>query len=253
MVFSSFLTAKIAQGLKPLFFLGGMTGTILTGNYYKNNIRDYSFEFDPNPQNLKISEMLAEYFDSFNPNMFLSTSGLSQLIYMAKVYKPCTNKEFRREYIILQDGGQISQDFSISNKQSNKKIVMIIHGLTGGSDASYIQHMIKSCEAKNINSVVFQSRGINQTKLLNPKLQHPQELEDYERALDQIKKDYPSNEVYLIGFSMGGNYLLRFLPKLPSGKGVKAAVAVSPPFDLNHTVDNITDTIYEKFFLDMYK
>lgn len=153
--------------------MGGVAGTLIGGAMYKHNIKNYSFEFYPNHENIEISNMLKEYFDSFNPNIFLSASALSQLVYMGKVYKKSLDSKFTREYVIMEDGGQTSLDFNSKNDKNNKKIVMIIHGLTGGSNTAYIQHMVKSCEDRNFNSVVMHSRGINKTRLLNPKLPHP--------------------------------------------------------------------------------
>ena len=44
---------------------------------------------------------------------------------------------FRREMIQFEDGGQIALDWMV--KENSKNIVVVCHGLTGGTDCNYIK------------------------------------------------------------------------------------------------------------------
>ena len=61
--------------------------------------------------------------------------------------------------------------------------------------------------------------------------------------------DYPGSDIYLLGTSFGGNYLIRYLlnEKRPSIKGL---VALAPPLNVKKVVDDMP-VIYQKFFVKM--
>lgn len=162
--------------------------------------------------------------------------------------------KYTRQLVHTPDGGQVSLDFNQTNSQTkNDKIVFIIHGMVGGSESTYIKHMVQTCQINGLNSVVFQTRGTNQTKLLNPRLNHPSNLEDYRAGIEEVRKLYPDQEILVVGFSMGANFVLRILGEAWAKREIKAAVAISPPFDINHAVDTIDETVYENHFLEMFK
>jgi predicted alpha/beta-fold hydrolase len=104
-----------------------------------------------------------------------------------------------------------------------------------------------------MNSVVFQSRGINGTRLLNPRLPHPLNFEDYKLGLEEVKAQYPGCELYTVGFSMGGNYLIRLLGEDWFNSQIKAAVVVSPPISINSAVDQIKGGLVERHFINIYR
>jgi len=107
--------------------------------------------------------------ENYSPHIQSSVYPLFQFLYTDSYCKKYDNMSFDREYINLYDGGQISLDFSKHNDKSNKKTVVILHGILGGSESQYIRHFLKSCEKNNMNCVVIQQRGINDCKMLNPK------------------------------------------------------------------------------------
>jgi predicted alpha/beta-fold hydrolase len=67
-----------------------------------------------------------------------------------------------------------------------------------------------------------------------------------------IKKLNPESPFFVLGFSLGGNVLLKWLGEQQSNAPVTAAVAVSVPFDLGVAADRMTQgisKIYQKYFL----
>lgn len=69
---------------------------------------------------------------------------------------------------------------------------------------------------------------------LQPRFYHSGEIGDLEQVLRLLKERHPGRRIGALGFSLGGNVLLRFLGEIgDSAKElVQGSVAVSVPFDL---------------------
>ena len=83
---------------------------------------------------------------------------------------------------------------------------------------------------------------------------HSGETTDTAFVLERISREFPDSPLALAGVSLGGNVLLKFLGErgddLPSQ--LKAAVAISVPFDLSRSAKRINrglSRLYQRFFL----
>lgn len=78
---------------------------------------------------------------------------------------------------------------------------------------------------------------------------------ELEAALRRVKTHFPKRPLVLLGMSLGGNYLLRYLTSTNKSKelleNLRAVVAVCPPFDLKDSVHNM-NAAYQKIFLMSY-
>ena len=70
-------------------------------------------------------------------------------------------------------------------------------------------------------------------------------------ALDRIKTLYPKANVYLVGASFGGNYILRYLLRQEYPESIKGVVCLAPPFNVNKVVEHMKP-VYQKFFVKRY-
>jgi uncharacterized protein len=59
----------------------------------------------------------------------------------------------------MKDGGIVSLDWNSSNRPECKTLVVILHGLTGGSHEDYVQDLIVELTKSGYNSVVTNFRG----------------------------------------------------------------------------------------------
>jgi len=136
---------------------------------------------------------------------------------------------FKRKRIETSDDDFLDIDF-IEN--GSKKIVILCHGLEGSSDSKYIQATAKLL-SKNGYSIAamnyrFCSGEINRQLITY----HSGKTDDLHAVINYVLPHYDS--VYLVGFSLGGNLILKY-----NGDGlfnlsskVKASVAISVPVDL---------------------
>jgi predicted alpha/beta-fold hydrolase len=181
---------------------------------------------------------------------FAFRNGHFSTIY-AGVFRKVNGIVQKRERIDLPDGDFLDVDWSESN-QPTKKVVVLLHGLEGDAQRHYI-----TGSAKRLNNNVFDAcavnfRGCSGEKNRLYRSYHSGATEDLIAVIDYIllNKDY--EEIYLMGFSLGGNLLLKYLGEgnnLPAC--LKAAVAVSVPCDLKDACDQLLQSknvLYSKRF-----
>lgn len=158
---------------------------------------------------------------------------------------------FSREYVQMKDGGQISLDWAFPSNPIEKKILFIIHGLTGGSEMPYVQSLVTESIEQGFTTVVFHNRGVNGTLLTTPEPFSGVKLEDIDSTIQHIKKSNINVDLYGVGLSLGGNLLLRYAASKQKNVEFKGLVAIATPFNINICLKNLK-FIYEKFFLKRY-
>lgn len=131
------------------------------------------------------------------------------------------------------------------------KILVIMHGVLGGSNSPQIKDLIdyySTSDNKFFNQVIsIQSRGINDTPLSTPKSYHAGSYEDIKETLEYIIKSNTNCEIYLIGISLGACLLTNLLARFEF-PNVKAFVSISNPFHLMKSINN-AGGLTKRFFL----
>ena len=145
------------------------------------------------------------------PAFFIPTY-LTQALYHE--FSTPLNIFFKREYLYNPiDKGVISLDWTISHNRNimhNDKVMIIVHGLSGGSDTPYIRDIVNGFMV-NFSVVVIHARGINDTPLHTPTLYHAGFTEDIKIALNHIKENFNYKYRFLLGISMGANITYKLL------------------------------------------
>ena len=73
---------------------------------------------------------------------------------------------------------------------------------------------------------------------------------ELEEAIIRVQIHFPNSKLHVIGTSLGGNLVLRYLLKnhIPN---VKSLSLISTPFDVRHAIDNMHPW-YQSFFIKSY-
>jgi predicted alpha/beta-fold hydrolase len=133
--------------------------------------------------------------------------------------------------------------------------LLVLHGLEGGIHSHYAQAFLAEATSRGWNAdvLVFRSCGseLNRAR----RFYHSGETMDIALAVDTILCENPTRPLLLAGVSLGGNVLLKFLGErgndLP--ENVRAAAAVSVPFDLSRSarhIDRGFSKVYQYFFVN---
>jgi predicted alpha/beta-fold hydrolase len=141
-----------------------------------------------------------------------------------------------RERIELPDGDFLDLDWSHA-KRASKKVTILLHGLEGNAQRAYIQGSAKALNENRYDVCAINFRGCSGEPNTTYRSYHSGATEDLKAVLEHIINTKEYAEIYLKGFSLGGNLLLKYL-----GEGnaippeIKGAVAVSVPCRLDDSL-----------------
>ena len=132
--------------------------------------------------------------------------------------------------------------------------VILVHGLEGSSNSKYIIGNTARALAAGWNVVRMNMRSCGGTDHLSPTIYHSGRSGDVGRVIDAIARRQQVERVALVGYSMGGNLVLKLAGEraasLPAQ--LKAVVGISPLMDLapsSAALHQPGNRIYEWHFL----
>lgn len=174
--------------------------------------------------------------------------------------KPAQRFTYRRERWELDDGDFIDVDWSDGSGKS--PLVVFFHGLEGGSSSHYILSMINRLRRYHWRSAVIHFRGCSGEPNRLSRAYHAGDSTEIDwmlrRITGQLQTTGSVQPVYVIGVSLGGNALLKWLGE--QGERTKeliaGAAAVSVPLDLaaaGSALDKGFNQVYTRHFLDTLK
>ena len=166
--------------------------------------------------------------------------------------------QYYREYFKASDGGLIALDYHIKGlKQNPNRLILILHGLTGGSNTSYIKDIVDGLEyCDNSRVICINFRGINNSPLTNTTTYNVGYTDDLEEVIHHLIKKHPNESLYLIGTSMGANIITRYLTdhrKQSVPKEIKGFVSISNPIDILELQKHNQNGILDWFLLKKWK
>jgi len=155
-----------------------------------------------------------------------------------------------RERVELPDGDFIDLDWYGSQKKS--PIIFILHGLEGSANSPYANGMLQAVAEQNWRGAVIHFRGCSGEANRLPRSYHSGDTVDLATIVTTIQEREPNTPLVAVGYSMGGNVLLKWLGETGDKNPLAAAVAVSVPFLLDKCSDRLQQgfsRIYEKHFM----
>ncbi|HEX2583014.1 MAG TPA: alpha/beta fold hydrolase [Chlamydiales bacterium] len=164
-----------------------------------------------------------------------------------------------RKIVQLPDGDKLAVEITTPNEwKPNDLTVVLVHGLCGSQSSPNLVRMVKRLEPLAIRSVRYNMRGCGSGKGLSRNIYHSGRSEDLFEVLKILKKEHPESPIVLIGFSLGGNIVLKLAGEMNiiGPQYLKGVVAVSPPVDLYSSVQMIGDpnnSFYERYFYKLLR
>jgi uncharacterized protein len=142
----------------------------------------------------------------------------------------------RRQRLELDDGDFLDLDWGPGNRGP---LVLLLHGLEGSSHSPYARGMLGALHARGWRGVVMHFRGCSGEPNRLARSYHSGDTADLSRVLDHIHANADASALAIVGYSLGGNVLLKWLGERGAGAGVDAAAAVSVPFVLSLAADRL--------------
>lgn len=134
---------------------------------------------------------------------------------------------------------------------------MILHGLEGSIESRNINGLFHQLEQAGFTPVVMHFRGCSGRHNRYPRAYHSGDTADLAYIVQHIRQSREHYPHAVIGISLGGNVLLKWLGETGEACPVKRAVAISVPFRLNDAavrLDRGLSRIYRRYLLsDLHK
>ncbi len=183
--------------------------------------------------------------NAFRPAWWLNSPHL-QTIYPALMRCTSTPSDISRERLTTPDGDFLDIDWCDNGEQA---LVILLHGLAGSSRSGYIQGLQHMLPAKGFASVALNFRGCSGEMNRRARCYHSGETEDIDFLYGVLRQRFPNRPMAAIGFSLGGNVLLKWLGEQGYTVDLRAAVAVSVPLVLSECASKL-DHGFSKIYRD---
>lgn len=186
---------------------------------------------------------------TFSPATGLSNPHLQTL--WGPLWRRLPSLERSRERLWLADGDFLDMDWH-GPHQADTPLVLVLHGLTGSSDSPYVKGLQQALQAFGWASVALNWRGCSGEPNLLARSYHSGASEDLAETIRHLRALRPLAPLYAVGYSLGGNVLLKYLGESGSASQLEAAVAVSVPFRLDQCADRIAmgfSKVYQAHFM----
>ena len=130
--------------------------------------------------------------------------------------------------------------------------LVLVHGLEGSSNSQYIKGLTMRAWSAGCNVVRMNMRNCSDSDNLTPTLYHSALSGDVGAVVDHYAKRFGLTRVALVGYSMGGNLVLKLAGEWGKRPPLCAVAAVCPAVDLAAGSDALhqpANRVYEWHFL----
>lgn len=182
--------------------------------------------------------------NQFKPAWWLPNSHL-QTIWPVLCRGDIKSIVLERERLELPDGDFIDLDWC--GKDQSGPIVLILHGFEGSIESHYAKGMLQAIQQNGWRGLFMHFRGCSGEPNRLPRGYHSGETRDVNFVVKTIRKRENNLDIAAIGYSLGGNVLLKWLGETGEDNPLKAATAISVPFDLHKAAQRI-DHGFSRFY-----
>ncbi len=164
-----------------------------------------------------------------------------------RLFRKLHRMEFRRERIDLPDGDFVDVDFAPPANR-DAPLVLLLHGLEGSAKRGYALNTYRELASRGLSAVGLNFRSCSGEPNRAARFYHSGDTDDIRFVLNLLAERMPRTKLGAIGFSLGGNALLKYLGEEGERAVVSAVVAVSVPFDLGAGARLLDETRMGRFY-----
>jgi predicted alpha/beta-fold hydrolase len=194
----------------------------------------------------------------FRPAWWLSGPHLQAV--GARLLRSRRGVRFERERLELWDGDFVDLDWAVEadgwTPGEAPPLVLILHGLEGSASSDYVLQTIRSVARRGLASAALNFRSCSGEMNRLARFYHSGDTADTDAVIAMLRERFPHRKLGAVGFSLGGNVLLKHLGECSRRNrnrgAVDAAVAISVPFDLARGIQTLElrwGRWYQRYFL----
>jgi uncharacterized protein len=200
----------------------------------------------------KIAEMMARRPFVAHPAL---RNGHLQTIAGTLIRRRLARVETNSEPRLFQPapGVKVLARCSWQQTRSSHPTLVIVHGMEGSTESKYMLGTADKALAAGFNVVRLNMRNCGGTEHLSSTLYHAGLTADLKQIIPELVASEKLNEIYLAGFSLGGNVVLKLAGEWGDTPGaLRGVIGISPAVDLAACADAIelrSNTIYSLRFV----
>ena len=196
--------------------------------------------------------------DNFRPPWWLRNPHLqsvlaSSFVRRRRVVQQAAPLVAAEREVLLECGeGVRLQCFLSSPAPSNGRPVVLLHGWEGSAESLYVLSLAQRLFARGFEVVRLNLRDHGETHRLNRGLFHSCRLPEVIGAVHALQGLFPGHALQLVGFSLGGNFMLRVAARARAADlNLARVVAVSPVLEPQVTMAALQRGMpgYEMYFV----
>jgi predicted alpha/beta-fold hydrolase len=186
----------------------------------------------------------------------------AQTIYPAFPWAWRSSPTLRRQELELPDGDITAVDWLVEGESlaGTTPLLVILHGLEGSAESSYARMLMEAALNLGWRSCVLHFRDCGDYRNRLPRRYHAGETNDLRYFLENLHK-YPeaaenAGPVLAVGYSLGGNVLLKYLGESEDDTQLRAATAVCVPLNLHKCAEALEQgfsKFYQRYLLKRMK
>ncbi len=183
----------------------------------------------------------------FEPYPGLANPHLQTLV--GRVVRSRERIAYERERIETPDGDFFDLDLVVLDAPSDRPggarraraVCLVLHGLEGCSRSGYVVSACRALARRGILGAALNFRSCSGEPNRTIGSYHAGRTDDIRLALDWLARRFPDEPLLALGFSLGGNALLKHLGEMRSAAAERltAAATVSVPFDLASSAEEL--------------
>lgn len=168
----------------------------------------------------------------------------------------------RRETLELPDGDVTAVDWLIEADPlpDASPLLIILHGLEGSAESSYARMLMQAALDRGWRSCVLHFRDCGDYRNRLPRRYHAGETNDLRHFLNELHSDRSESgnpgPILAVGYSLGGNVLLKYLGESEAETPLAAATAVCAPLNLHESSKALNigfSRVYQRHLLKRMK
>ncbi|MBT8092552.1 MAG: hydrolase [Gammaproteobacteria bacterium] len=198
---------------------------------------------------------------SFQPAAWLRNRH-AQTIYPILPWAWRPQPEMRRDRLELPDGDITAIDWLVAadSLPGTAPLLVILHGLEGSAQSSYARMLMASALERGWRSCVLHFRDCGDYRNRLPRRYHAGETNDLRHFLNRLQAQREAGQhpapILAVGYSLGGNVLLKYLGESAEETPLSAATAVCVPLDLHECAEALNigfSKTYQRYMLKRMK
>lgn len=177
----------------------------------------------------------------------------AQTVFASK-FRHMPTLEIEPERIELDDGDFLDLSWLPGRETgaAERPVVIVLHGLNGSLESKYARGLLQQVQMGGARGALMHFRGAALPNRL-PRTYHSGDTSDFADVVERIRARFPQAPIAAVGYSLGGNVLIKYLGEQGNHSPLTCAVAVSVPYDLKacaYAVQQGVKRVYQKHLIN---